>query len=601
MDLEKTQEIITIYWTSGSRHNLALGTAALLATAGVSEEAAKALIEDVCMDAGDDETDDRLRCVANTYSKVRKNEPISAKSFLEEVLPQSVIEGLVNALGLRKEYDYPDENGDLLYQVVRTDFGPKIKTFTARHKDSQGNWVYNLADCRVVPYNLPNVIKAVGKGEPIFIMEGEKCAEALIQQGFVATTNPFGAGKWRNDFNKYFQSANVIILPDNDDVGREHARQVAKSLLPVARRVRVVELPGLTGEGADIVDWLAAGHTIEELERIVEETPELHPTNSKENPGSIAVVDVLGVPDPGPIRWIVEGILPEGYNLTLGGRPKMGKTTILFKLLAAIAEGLPFEGHKTYRVKTLALFMEDDAEDVRREMQRYGLKTPGMVLLPDLSKTKGIDWDTAFYTAAENGCKLLVVDPLATITKFAPGKSGYEDLYATLHAIRDRSHQFGISVLATTHVAKGKTVARDLTDVIDALIGSTAYSAAADGVAFFGQHPNDPSLRRMLGQGRKHINFDLTFKWNNGMYQSVSQVETLSAIAQEIYDIMLSSDDGSLWSTRALRDATGHRQEAVEGGLQELKVKGLAVFIKCGNRIKWKALPEIEVNGILVN
>lgn len=600
MDLEKAQEILTDFWIPGCRHTLALGMAALLATAGVSEETAKALIEDICRDSGDDEIVDRLRCVADTYDRVRRSEPASAKALLEEALPHNVIEELVDTLGLRKEYDYVDENGELLYQVVRTDYGRKVKAFVARNKDALGNWIYSLKGCRIVPYNLPAVLKAVSLGKPVFIVEGEKCVEALTQQGLTATTNPFGAGKWRLEYNEYFQNADVIILPDSDIQGLEHAHQVGKNLLPVARRVRVVELPGLP-VGGDICDWLAQGHTVEELRDLANKTPSWQPANPNENPGSIVVMDALDVPDPGPIRWIVEGILPEGYNLTLGGRPKMGKTTILFKLLAAIAEGLPFEGHKTHPVKTLALFMEDDAEDVRREMQRYGLKTPGMVLLPDPSKAKGIDWDMAFHTAAENGCKLLVVDPLDTITKFAPSRTGYEDLYEKLHSIRDKSHEYGISTLATTHVAKGKTVARDLTDVIDALIGSTAYSAAADGVAFFGQHPNDPSLRRLLGQGRKHINFDLTFKWNNGMYQSVSQVETLSAIAQEIYDIMLSSDDGSLWSTRALRDATGHRQEAVEGGLQELKVKGLAVFIKCGNRIKWKALPEIEVNGILVN
>ncbi|MGD8568276.1 MAG: hypothetical protein PVJ39_09325, partial [Gammaproteobacteria bacterium] len=41
-------------------------------------------------------------------------------------------------------YDYVDENGELLYQVLR--YVPK--DFGYRRKDSEGNWVYDLKDTR---------------------------------------------------------------------------------------------------------------------------------------------------------------------------------------------------------------------------------------------------------------------------------------------------------------------------------------------------------------------------------------------------------------------------------------------------------------------
>ncbi|MGW8178460.1 MAG: hypothetical protein ACWGQW_06815 [bacterium] len=104
-------------------------------------------------------------------------------------------------------------------------------------------------------------------------MEGEKCVEALCRFGIKATCNDGGAGKWRPNHSKYLQGADVVILPDNDVPGRNHAEQVARLLSGVAKTVRVVELPGLPQKG-DIVDWLATGHARDDLLGLVEQAPE---------------------------------------------------------------------------------------------------------------------------------------------------------------------------------------------------------------------------------------------------------------------------------------------------------------------------------------
>ncbi len=64
---------------------------------------------------------------------------------------------------------------------------------------------------------------AADPNEPVFIVEGEKDADTLASLGLVATTNPGGAGKWRREYNGYLASRKVIILPDNDEAGENHA------------------------------------------------------------------------------------------------------------------------------------------------------------------------------------------------------------------------------------------------------------------------------------------------------------------------------------------------------------------------------------------
>ena len=65
----------------------------------------------------------------------------------------------------------------------------------------------------------------------------------------------------------------IVILPDNDDAGRNHANDVARSLAGKAARIRVVELPGLPDKG-DVSDWFAAGGTVEAFNDLVEAAPD---------------------------------------------------------------------------------------------------------------------------------------------------------------------------------------------------------------------------------------------------------------------------------------------------------------------------------------
>lgn len=154
-------------------------------------------------------------------------------------------------------YEYVDERGVLLYQVLR-----KVgKKFSQRRPDLVGGWIYNLNGTRRVLYRLPQVIAAVGPRQTIYVCEGEKDAEALERLGVVATTNSGGAKKWRPEFSEFFRGADVVIVQHKDEDGRAHAGQVVGLLANVASSVRVVEAL----EGNDAYDHLAAGHGLEAL------------------------------------------------------------------------------------------------------------------------------------------------------------------------------------------------------------------------------------------------------------------------------------------------------------------------------------------------
>lgn len=154
-------------------------------------------------------------------------------------------------------YPYQNPDGTLEYQILRYDSKKGGKTFLCRRPDSNriDSWIYNLEGCQPVPYRLPEVLKAVQDGDLIAIVEGEKDVETLRRNGFVATCNHGGAGSWKPEFSQFFKGAKVVVIPDNDERGFDHSREVICSLQPVVADIKLLELPNLPPKG-DVSDWL---------------------------------------------------------------------------------------------------------------------------------------------------------------------------------------------------------------------------------------------------------------------------------------------------------------------------------------------------------
>jgi AAA domain/CHC2 zinc finger len=254
-------------------------------------------------------------------------------------------------------YKYRDENGAELFEKLRY---PQ-KRFTQRGRTADGKTVYTLADIRKVLYNLPEVITA----NTVAIVEGEKDADNLRSFGevlsreyprtrFAATTNFDGAGKWRAEYSPYLCGKNVVIFPDNDSPGDEHARIVASSVFPYASSVRVVKLPGLDLHG-DVSDYLQTRKP-QELIAEIKKAPQWKPEKGNlliEAPHFLSALS----PE---IDWLVEGVIQRGANGFLCSLPKVGKSWLAVDLALAVALGQPWVGFNISRPAKVALITRED-------------------------------------------------------------------------------------------------------------------------------------------------------------------------------------------------------------------------------------------------
>ena len=155
-------------------------------------------------------------------------------------------------------YDYTDEYGELLYQVVRYD----PKDFKQRRPDDRGGWNWKKGE-RQVLYRLREVLEA----PIVFVTEGERDVESLRSRGFVATTNAGGAkAPWLREFSETLRGRECIIVPDADIPGRQRALKIVRALLGKAAKIIVLELGGVK----DVTDWFDENHSELELIALVE-------------------------------------------------------------------------------------------------------------------------------------------------------------------------------------------------------------------------------------------------------------------------------------------------------------------------------------------
>src|SRR4051812_23393297 len=163
-----------------------------------------------------------------------------------------------------ESYPYEDEDGRLLYEVVRF----KPKDFRQRRPGGQppgDGWIWDLKGVTRVLYRLPQVLDAISMGETIYLCEGEKDVAALEKAGVVATGNAGGAGKWDASFTKILANADYVVLwADNDEPGLAHMKRIRAELNGTPNRIVV-------GAGKDPHEHLVdMGMSVETVADVVE-------------------------------------------------------------------------------------------------------------------------------------------------------------------------------------------------------------------------------------------------------------------------------------------------------------------------------------------
>lgn len=338
------------------------------------------------------------------------------------------------------KWDYTDSDGNLIACVYRYD-PPSGKEFrpwdvkARKHKTPAPRPLYNQ--------------QGIKTSQHVILVEGEKAAEALIDQGFCATTAMNGAKApvEKTDWSP-LAGKNVLIWPDQDKAGRDYGESVAAYLSgKKLASLTLLQIPDNYPEKWDAADAVADGfdinNFIESATKTAYQTEKLLPAYN--------VGHLLDDKSPMPEDLISPRVLTPAGLLVFGGAPKVGKSDFLLSLLAHMAAGIEFLRMKPARpLRIFYLQAEIGYHYLRERLQNMAfdknfmpLIRKNLVITPQFKMLLNEDGVEATSKAIAHHfpdapVDIIVVDPLRNVFDSGTSDAGENDNAAMLFFLQQR-------------------------------------------------------------------------------------------------------------------------------------------------------------------
>jgi hypothetical protein len=478
-------------------------------------------------------------------------------------------------------YEYTDAAGNKLFRKGRKP-GPD-KDFSTERWDGQ-QWASGLTGVAARPlYNLP----AVRAAKKIVLCEGEKDADRVHEvlrkakrKDWAATTNFDGAaGAFRPEYAEALARKEVIILPDNDDAGRQHAEIFARGAAAVASNVKVLALPDLP-EKCDVSDYLDA-HADKEFLSLLGKAPPWEDQFQK----LFMTAPEFAARTPEATPWVVTDLLAAGSATILAADIKAGKSTFTHYLLRSVLGGEPFLERAT--LKSPAVYLTEMPEnDLRAQLRqcRGLLECSDLHLLPFYS-TLSFDWPEvaagAIAKCKSVGASVLVVD---TFTRWSRNENE-NDASKTFAAWAplDPALAAGLALLVEVHDRKAGG------DITVSQRGSNSLPGNASillGLRFSGK--NHPSTFRDIVCLSRYGGFTNTIELTptDYVFKGSTTAVVTEQLTKKVFDVLPGKESEAL-TVKELAAKTGNPKTST---LKDVLNSGLShgMIRVCGKGVKGK-------------
>lgn len=202
----------------------------------------------------------------------------------------------------KREWVYCDAEGNPVAKVLRVDDGSGNKKIWQNYC-VDGQWqrkapagdVGRLLKQSIAPYRWHEIKDA----EQVFWVEGEPLADALWQMGIPATTT-IGGCDGLDRYGNYaplLSGKSLVLCPDMDQPGLKYAKRVAamagavKWVYAFPNDPRWKNLPAKGG--IDLLDWIEAGATKEQILNAITDTPLAAIDKTKDAPAKSKLCKML--------------------------------------------------------------------------------------------------------------------------------------------------------------------------------------------------------------------------------------------------------------------------------------------------------------------
>ena len=409
----------------------------------------------------------------------------------------------------------------IYYNADGSIFGKKVITTLTNGKKSPCWYLYDhekktyitgLHEQKAPLYNA-NVLHNMDEGT-VFITEGEKDADTLSHLDDIpATTIPNGAGfsQWLGLYNDGLQGKDIIILTDNDDVGRSYGIKVAQNTLNIAKSVKIIPATVIwskcppKGDISDIVQALGEDEATQLLADAIHRTPFCTPellsiiqnnTILETNQVKIVYHTVkLSEVESEKQEFLWNPYIPIGEITVMFAAGGTGKSYATIGIAADVTAGrtLPQDGvpsTTTNPETVLIISAEDTASTIKNRMQEIGgnpdncilLKTPkNLHELQEDSFLLPQDKDDIAHIEAfanllrEIKPKLVIIDPWSVYIGNDKNMNKSNDMRGITTVLTTLAKEYHCAILIVAHVNKMP----QMENANNAVSGSTALIDAA--------------------------------------------------------------------------------------------------------------------------
>jgi phage/plasmid primase-like uncharacterized protein len=314
-----------------------------------------------------------------------------------------------------------------------------------------------------------------GSDSRIFIAEGFATGATINELTGCKVLVAFNAGNLlevARAARVMYSQKRIVIAADNDhklekNVGIEKAQEAAAL---INAEVVIPECP----PGTDFNDLAA-----------------VDPERAKsllmggKAPRSVSIARIMAT-DYKPIKWAVEGIVPEGLTV-LAGRPKFGKSWLMLGLSYAISNGIEAWGYgKTKKASVYYLALEDSERRIKDRVQSmegyFDTYPDNLHIFTDFPKLgQGFVDELDRLISADGNVGAVIID---TLQKIRPNSGGgkrnlYQAEYEDFETLQKLAISRGVPIIAVHHTRKRSTKGEPV-NPMDEISGSSGIQGVAD-------------------------------------------------------------------------------------------------------------------------
>lgn len=475
-----------------------------------------------------------IKCMAGCETK-----DVLAKVGLtmQDLIPSK---GLKPRKNIAAVYNYYDANGGKRAEKVRYD----DKSFAWRCEDESGKTIWKKPQGVCLLYNLP-VLANYPKDKPIYIVEGEKDADTLIRLKLPAVCTPDGAGpgKFLPEYVEWFRDRAVVIMGDNDDIGRQYEEEEACKIAPVAASVKVLDLRDIWAdmpEHGDISDYIAkfGDGALKNVETLADNTPVW---SAQEAVGPLKIFSARELMNQyiPPTEYIVNALLPTGLAI-LASPPKYGKSWFALDLCYSVSAGRNFLGFGTHHGDAVYMALEDTRARLQARLKIVAQGEPipdGLHFLTEAPELKQNLIDSLDKLVAQfPKIKIIVIDTLQMIRGVPNGhENAYAHDYKEMRELKGYADRHNLCVLVIHHTRK----TADESDPFNRISGGVGIQGVADTAMVMEREQRMADQTRLSVTGRDIDSGEFTLSFNKKLrkWEMVGKAADLDAqFAREQYE-----------------------------------------------------------------